>query len=193
MVDQRSHGESEGEAITMGIRERYDCLKWVEYAIERFGPEVRILLGGISMGATTVMMAAEYLQDCPNVKGILADCGYSTVEGAMKETIRQMKLPEEPSWQLLKLGARVYGGFDLDETSALSSLKKSRLPIVLIHGDQDERVPYEMIDENASACASDQVVTFRVPGAEHGMCFFLDREGYHDTVVTFINGLFAEE
>ena len=193
MVDQRSHGQSEGKAITMGIRERHDCVKWVEYAIERFGPEVKILLGGISMGAATVMMAAELLQDCPNVKGILADCGYSTVEGVMKETIRQMKLPTGPSWQLLKLGAKVYGGFDLDEASAVESLKHSKLPIVFIHGEADERVPAAMSVENAAACGTERVVTFYVPEAEHGMSFFLDKDGYYDTVVTFVKELLESE
>lgn len=195
MVDQRAHGESEGKAVTMGIRERYDCVKWVEYAIERFGPDVKILLGGISMGAATVMMAAELLQDCPNVKGILADCGYSTVEGVMKETIRQMKLPQEPSWRLLKLGAKVYGGFDLDESSAVDSLKKSRLPVVFIHGEADERVPFAMNAENveAAAVAADRIVTFMVPEAEHGMSFYMDKNGYYETVLPFIKELLEDE
>ncbi len=193
MVDQRSHGESEGKAITMGIRERHDCVKWVEYCVERFGPDVKILLGGISMGAATVMMAAELLQDCPNVKGILADCGYSTVEGVMKETIRQMKLPTGPSWKLLKLGAHVYGGFDLDEASAVESLRNSKIPIVFIHGEADERVPAEMTAVNAAACGTERVVTFYVPDAEHGMSYFLNKEGYYDTVVTFVKELLEDE
>lgn len=193
IVDQRAHGRSEGKVLTMGIRERYDCVKWVEYAIDRFGNEVKILLGGISMGAATVMMAAELLRDCPNVKGILADCGYSTVEGVMKETIRHMKLPVEPSWILLRLGAKVYGGFDLSEASAAESLKNSHLPVVFIHGEADERVPAEMTEENATAASADRIVTFMVPEAEHGMSFYIDRKGYYDTVLPFIKELLEDD
>lgn len=192
VVDQRAHSRSEGKALTMGIKERYDCVKWVEYAVDRFGSDIRILLGGISMGAATVMMAAELLQDCPNVKGILADCGYSTVEGVMKQTIRQMKLPEEPSWRLLKLGAKIYGGFDLSESSAVESLRNSRFPIVFIHGQADERVPAEMTEENAAAAAAERIVTFMVPEAEHGMSFYIDRKGYYDTVLPFIKELLED-
>ncbi|MBR3705679.1 MAG: alpha/beta hydrolase [Firmicutes bacterium] len=192
VVDQRAHSRSEGKALTMGIKERYDCVKWVEYAVDRFGSDIRILLGGISMGAATVMMVAELLQDCPNVKGILADCGYSTVEGVMKQTIRQMKLPEEPSWRLLKLGAKIYGGFDLSESSAVESLRNSRFPIVFIHGQADERVPAEMTEENAAAAAAERIVTFMVPEAEHGMSFYIDRKGYYDTVLPFIKELLED-
>ena len=186
MVDQRGHGESQGDTITMGIKERHDCVRWVEYAVERFGPDVKILLGGISMGAATVMMAAELLQDCPNVKCILADCGYSTVEGVMKEAIKEMKLPVGPSWQLVKLGAKLYGDFNPDEASAVESLKNSKIPVVFIHGEADERVPAEMTAVNAAACGTDRIATFYVPDAEHGMSFFLDRDGYYETVVAFV-------
>ena len=51
MIDQRAHGLSEGKTITFGIKERLDCLCWVEYLVERFGKETQILLTGISMGA----------------------------------------------------------------------------------------------------------------------------------------------
>ena len=192
MVDQRGHGESQGDTITMGIKERHDCVRWVEYAAERFGPDVRILLGGISMGAATVLMAAELLQDCPNVKCILADCGYSSVEGVMKKAIQEMKLPVGLSWQFLKLGARLYGDFNPDEASAVESLHHSSFPVVFIHGEADERVPSEMTAENAAACSTDRIVTFLVPEAEHGMSFFLNREGYYDTVVSFVKNLLEE-
>ena len=193
MVDQRSHGQSQGETITMGIKERHDCVKWVEYAVNRFGPDVRILLGGISMGAATVLMAAELLQDCPNVKGILADCGYSTVEGVMKEAVRHKKLPVEPSWKLLKLGAKLYGSFNPEEASAVESLRNSKIPVVFIHGEADGRVPAVMTAENKAACSTDRIATFLVPEAEHGMSFFLDKEGYCETVVTFVKSLLEEE
>jgi fermentation-respiration switch protein FrsA (DUF1100 family) len=110
----------------------------------------------------------------------------------MKEAIRQMKLPEKPSWSLLKLGARLYGNFNPNEASAVESLKHSSFPVVFIHGDADERVPAEMTAENAAACAADRVATFLVPGAEHGISFYLDRDGYYETVVTFVKDLLEE-
>ena len=58
LVDQRSHGKSQGRTITFGLQERYDLLRWVEYARNRFGEDQKILLYGISMGGATVLMAS---------------------------------------------------------------------------------------------------------------------------------------
>ena len=91
IVDQRCAGKSGGHVITFGICERRDCLKWIDFTIDHFGPDVKIILTGISMGAATVLMAgAEKLP--PNVVGILADCGYSSAKTIMYEVIRKMVL-----------------------------------------------------------------------------------------------------
>ena len=93
MADQRGHGESEGKTITFGVKERFDVLDWINWAVKRFGEEQDIYLVGISMGAATVLMAAgEGLP--PQVKGIWADCGYSSPEAVLRHTIRTRRLPE---------------------------------------------------------------------------------------------------
>ena len=74
LVDQRAHGKSEGRCLTFGIRERYDCRAWVNYAVGRFGEDTKILLYGVSMGAATVLMAGG-LNLPRNVVGIVADWG----------------------------------------------------------------------------------------------------------------------
>ena len=77
VVYQRGHRESGGKTITFGVKERYDCLDWISYVNERFGEDTPILLMGLSMGAATVLMAAG-LELPSNVKGVMADCGYSS-------------------------------------------------------------------------------------------------------------------
>ena len=57
VVDQRTAGGSGGKVITFGIKEHRDCLSWVDFAVQKFGPDVKIILTGISMGASTVLMA----------------------------------------------------------------------------------------------------------------------------------------
>ena len=96
MVDERTHGKSEGKATTFGIRERYDCKLWTEYAVSRFGEKTDLILAGVSMGAATVMMAST-LGLPENARAIVADCGFSEPAAIIKETIRKMKLPVKPS------------------------------------------------------------------------------------------------
>lgn len=76
LIDQRTSCGSEGNVISFGINEHRDCLAWIDFAIERFGPDIKLILTGISMGASTVLMAAG--KPLPqNVVGVLADCGIS--------------------------------------------------------------------------------------------------------------------
>ena len=123
MPDQRAHGESEGDTITFGIRERLDCLAWARYAARRMGPDTPIFLWGISMGAATVLMASD-LPMPETVRGIVADCGYDTPAGILKETIRHRRWPMFPLYPFTVLGARWFGKFSVTETSAPSSTRR---------------------------------------------------------------------
>ena len=183
IVDQRSSGRSQGNVITFGVNESRDCLAWMNHAIERFGPDCRLMLTGISMGAATVMIAAG--EDLPeNVIGVLADCGYSSARDIIKTVIRQMKLPANLLYPFVKLGARLYGHFDLEKYSPEEALKTCKVPVLLFHGEDDAFVPCSMSHENFAACASrKKLVT--VPGAGHGLCIIFDPEGYRSAMKDF--------
>ena len=175
MVDQRSCGDSQGNTITFGIREHEDCLAWVDFAVHRF-PDCKLILTGISMGASTVLMAAG--KGLPeNVLGVLADCGFSSAREIMLSVIRQMKLPPKLSYPFVKLGAILYGGFNPDSYSAMEAMKTVKVPVLFIHGESDDFVPCDMSRKLYEACVSKKrLVT--VPGAGHGLAFPVDENGY---------------
>lgn len=177
IVDQRGCGNSEGNVISFGINEVRDCLAWLDHAIRRFGPGVKIILTGISMGASTVMMAAgENLPE--NVIGILADCGFTSAEDIMKVVIRdKMHLPPNLSYPFVKLGAKLFGHFDLDSRSAIDAMADAKVPVIFYHGEADDFVPCDMSRRNFEACTSrKRLVT--IPGAGHGLCYLVDPERY---------------
>ena len=68
-----------------GLIERFDCLEWVEWATAKCGSELPIYLCGVSMGATTVLMAAG-LELPENVHGITADCGFTSPHAIWENT-----------------------------------------------------------------------------------------------------------
>lgn len=183
IVDQRTAGESDGHVITMGICERRDCLSWIDFTIEHFGPDVKIILTGISMGASTVLMAGgEQLP--PNVLGILADCGYTSAKAIMYEVIRKMGLPPKPSYPFVKLGAKIFGHFDLEETSPLEAVRRCKLPVIFFHGEDDDFVPCYMSVENFEACGGrKRLVT--IPGAGHGLAYAVEPDRYVEELYDF--------
>lgn len=183
IVDQRCSGKSDGNVITFGVKESRDCLDWMNFAIEHFGPDCRLMLTGISMGAATVMIAAG--EELPkNVVGVLADCGFTSAKAIIKKVIRQLKLPPDLAYPFVKLGARLYGHFDLEQTSALEAMKKCKVPVIFFHGETDDFVPCDMSRENFEACTGKKMLV-TVPNAGHGLSILLDPEGYRAAMKLF--------
>lgn len=176
LVDQRCSGKSDGTVITFGIYERRDCLGWVEKLLAELGPDVRIILTGISMGAATVVMAAGHPLP-KQVIGVLADCGFSSPKAIIKEVIRQMKLPPILSYPFVKLGARLYGKFNLEETSPLEMLADCKVPVIFFHGETDDFVPCYMSREMYNACPGKKRLVV-IPGAGHGLSYPVDKPTY---------------
>ena len=185
VVDQRAHGKSEGDMITFGIRERYDCLSWVNYANERFGSNTPIFLTGISMGAATVLMASD-LPLPRNVVGIIADCPYSSPAAIIRKVCGEMGFPPTLAFPFVRLGAYLFGGLSFGKCSAEDSVAKSNLPILLIHGEADNFVPCEMSHKIHAACKGrHEIHTFQ--DAEHGLSYLQDTPRYEQTVRAFVN------
>lgn len=183
IVSQRCSDESDGNVITFGIREHKDCLSWVDFMLKRFGPDVKIILTGISMGASTVLLAADK-ELPPNVIGILADCGYSSAKDIIKKVIKQMGLPVTLSYPFVRLGGLLYGRFDIEETSPEETLKNCKVPVIFYHGESDDFVPCEMSKINYDACsAKKKLIT--VEGAGHGLSYLVAPEKYLTTLDDF--------
>ncbi len=186
-VDQRAHGMSGGHVISFGIRERKDCLSWIQYANSRFGKNTPILLNGLSMGAATVLMAAD-LTLPENVCCILADSPYSSPAAIIRKVAKDEGYPEKLSYPFIWLGARIFGGFCLTEASAISSVQKAKIPILLIHGEDDRFVPCQMSREIYKNCSSPtQLHTF--PNAGHGLSYVIDHKRYEKICMDFLRSV----
>ena len=190
IVTQRAHGKSEGNVMTFGIRERLDCLDWITYANERFGTKIPIILMGMSMGAATVLMAAgEELPE--NVKGVIADSPFTAPGDIIRTVMKDYKLPVRLMYPLAKLSAKVFGRFDLEETSAREAVKKSKIPILFIHGDDDRFVPCQMSRECYEGCGSNKRI-LTVEGAGHGLSHCVDAVRYEACVDEFLDEVVGE-
>ncbi len=185
LVDQRTSCGSEGNVISFGINEHRDCLSWVDFAVKHFGPDVKLVLTGISMGASTVLMAAG--KELPeNVVGVLADCGYSSPKEIIKKCARDMHIPADLIYPFIKLAAKIFGHFDLEEYSPLEAMKTCKLPVIFFHGEDDDFVPCDMSRETYAACKSPKhLVT--VPKAGHGLVYVVDNDSYFKSVVEFFS------
>lgn len=185
LVDQRAHFHSGGHTITYGIRERRDVLSWIKYANERFGLDKTIYLFGISMGATTVVMASG-LNLPDNVKMICADCPFSSPRDIIYYVAKRWYKFPNLLWALIRASALVYGHLIIPRNiTAANAVKNTNKPILLIHGEADYFVPKEM-SEKIKQSNPDCVELHTFPGAYHGVSYFADPERYISIVRDFI-------
>lgn len=183
-AEQRGQGESGGEYMGFGMIERYDCLDWICWVNEKVKERMPIYLAGVSMGASTVLMAGGF--DLPeNVQGIMADCGFTSAQAIWKHVVEhntyfsynaRSKIVDDLCKKKIQMGAEEY--------TTLDAMQTCRVPVLFVHGTDDTFVPVEMTYENYKACLSPKKL-FVVPGATHAMSYLIDKEGYEKTVKEF--------
>ena len=183
-TEQRGQGESGGEYMGFGLIERYDCLDWVDWLNNTEMKKLPIYLMGISMGATTVLMTTGF-QLPQNVKGVIADCGFTSPNDIWRHVAQNMKilytgLMGEIASAICKRKINMAP----DEYSTITALENSQTPVLFIHGTEDKFVPIEMTYSNYKACASPKSL-FIVPGAEHGASYFVAKDEYENQLKQF--------
>ena len=184
LIDQRGFGLSEGNLTTMGFKEQYDILGWIDYIISNNAN--KIILFGVSMGAATVMLAAGHKLP-NNVKCIIEDCGYTSVYDEFKYNLRRMfGLPSFPFLNIVDKITKLNGWSLINDVSCIKAVRKSNLPILFIHGSSDNFVPFYMHDElyEAAACEKDKLVIY---GAGHAEAHLMDNKQYWTKIEMFIN------
>lgn len=187
IVDQRGSGRSEGTVCSFGINERRDCHSWINLLRQKFGDDVKIVLAGVSMGAATAMMAAS--EPLPtNVKAILADCGYSSPKAIIQRVMAAMGFPPTLLYPFMKLGAKIYGHFDLEQTSPMEAMKKCTVPVIFFHGEDDDFIPPEMSKINFEACFAPKELVL-IPGAGHCLGYLVDKTGYLEKLDRFYDAV----
>ena len=191
LVRQRAHGESDGKYITFGVKERRDALRWIDFHNRTHGMD-NVYLGGMSMGASTVLFAAgEELP--PNVRGITADCGFSSPAEIISHIIKKdFHLPPKLVLPLVDVWARILGGFSFHECDSRETLSRSKTPILFIHGKADDFVPSFMSEVGYAACASEKEILL-IDNAGHGRSYLHEPERLREALLSFFKRNLSEE
>lgn len=183
-AEQRGQNASGGEHITFGLLERQDCADWANWAAAHTVKGLPVYLAGISMGATTVLMAAG-LPLPKQVKGIIADCGFTAPHPIWKHVAEQnlhLNYALHHGWVERLCKRRIH--LSMQEASTVEAMEKCRVPVLFIHGSDDNFVPVEMTYENYKACAAPKELLI-VPGAGHGMSYLTEKARYERALSEF--------
>ena len=169
-VENRAHGNSEGKMIGMGWLDRLDLIQWINLMLEK-NPNYQIVLMGLSMGASTVCMASgEKLSK--NVKAIISDCAYVNAFEEFRYVFNhRTHLPAFPLLNIFNMYTKSVYKFDMKKADASVQVKKSKTPILFIHGDKDSFVPTENVHKLYAAAPEGLKQIYIAKDAEHAMSY----------------------
>lgn len=184
MPDARGHGKSKGDYIGFGWPERKDYLQWID-RIVKDDSQSEIVLHGVSMGAATVMMTSgEKLPE--NVKAFIEDCGYSSAKDELSYQLKDMfNLPAFPLIPVTSLITKIRAGYFFGEANAVKQLHNNTKPMLFIHGDKDDFVPFSMLDKVYEATNGPKE-KYVVHGAKHAEALSTDPAMYQEKVTGFL-------
>ena len=186
MFDLRAHGLSEGDNSTYGHQERWDVLGAFDYLVDSGVEEEHIAVLGVSMGAGASLIAVE---EEPRVRALIVDGPYANAsELVNREAARRTPLPQwimpifNPTIKIM--GGGIYG-VDIGALKPEESAQNIMMPILVIHGDGDERVPVEHgIRIHQKARPGSQI--WVVSGVEHAAAFENHPAEYVDRVIAYL-------
>ena len=184
MIEERAHRRSEGEYLTMGIRESEDIALWSREMVRKLGDELPMYLHGVSMGAASVLMAeGENLSE--NLVGVIADCGFTDPLDIAKDVMmKNMGAVTYVALPIINFWAKKKTGLSLDDKSATEILRTAKYPVLFIHGTGDDFVPVHMTIKNYHACAAPKRICL-VDGATHAMSWYFDTAKYKRALESF--------
>ncbi len=201
LPDLYGHGESEGDHIQMGWNDRWDVIRWSEIGNEIFskslsqdktvtlrnGEQTEQVIHGISMGAATTM-AVSGEQTPDYVKCFVEDCGYTSVWDEFEAQLKdQFGLPSFPLMNATSQLCRWKYGWSFAEAQQIEQVRKSTKPMLFIHGDKDDFVPYRMLRPLYEAKTHGKKAIFIAKGSEHAMAYRDHHLEYTEAVRNFIN------
>lgn len=184
--DHIASGESEGTHCSFGYYEKEDCLKWLTYLTDNFGKDIKIFLHGISMGCATVCMMSERDELPSNVKFIIADCGFTTAKELFSFKLKELGISPKPIYTAANLTHKINCGYGFDDIAPEESVRRAKVPMLFVHGDDDKLVPSFMVHTLYENCGAEYKDLLLVPGADHAQSHKVWEKQYEEKINEFI-------
>lgn len=191
----RAHDECEGELISFGYHEQKDITAWHQYLLERddIDPK-RIGIFGESMGGGTGIL---YAAGDPGIAALATGSGFALTQEVIEKFI-QFEL-DPPEWitpilaSFIKFWAQREADFrteDLDTEAVIAKI--SPVPILIIHGGEDDKIGPQSGLQLFGAAAEPKELLW-IPEAGHVNFEDFQPEEYQGVLLRFFDQYLLEQ
>lgn len=183
-VDHVAQGESGGAYMGYDYFESIDSLEWLDYLIRRFGQDIKIIIHGVSMGGATVCQMSDKVPS--QVKLAVADCPYTSALDEFDHVAKSAGVKYTGTiLKAINAMNKRFAGYDFKETDVRNAVKNAKVPMLFVHGKEDDFVPTRMGVELYEICTNEKEL-YLVDNAIHAQSIKTDEVGYHKKLDAFI-------
>ena len=163
LLNARNHGKSDEERLMNILKFKADLQSAVNYVESIISGNKKLIVIGHSLGAAASILTAAEDQ---RVHGVVSISSFADLQQIMFQGFLQSKVPAWLINVVLKyIELRI--GRSLDEISPINSISRFNRPVLLIHGNRDELVPFHDLDRIRQAAKRENVDTYIAEGHSH--------------------------
>lgn len=136
VIDNRSHGKSDGRVCSLGYREYRDILRWSAMLHDDLGNR-EVFLHGICIGSANALFALT-ADDCPDyMQGMVSEGMFTTFYDSLKNHIKEARQPVYPALWELRGYIRLFSGYDIKRDGPVFRIHKLKKPIMMYQSKED--------------------------------------------------------
>ncbi|EDM44796.1 hypothetical protein SCB49_14530 [unidentified eubacterium SCB49] len=185
VMDNRAHGDSDGEFVTYGYKEKDDISLIVQFLKEEY-PNTKIGIWGKSMGGAIAMQAMAKDQ---NIDFGIIESTFTNLEQIVYDYQKRFSggigVRFLTDYVLDRAGQ--IADFDPEKVSPENAAKLVKKPVFIAHGDQDKRISYNYGVQLFENLASKDKTFELVKGAGHINVDRVGGQAYYNKVLSFIS------
>lgn len=182
MYDQRFHGLSGGKNTTLGYYEQYDLFEVISHIYKIYGDDIYLGTYGESMGSSTVLLEQK-IDD--RVKFVISDAGFKDLKTLIKRQIKQKHLPSWLFYDLVNVCVWLISKANLSKVSPIEAIKESKIPIMFVHGKQDNFIPYSHTVEMFETYQGEKMLYLADKQAFHARSYYQNKDEYFEALEDF--------
>ena len=183
VIDNRSHGLSEGRYVSLGFKEYRDILAWAKLLHEEFGNE-SVVLHGICIGSSVALFAL-VSPDCPDyVRGMTVDGMYVNFYESFRLHMIEQRRPLFPFLWIVMWYLKIFAGADAMHDGPEKRMPLLTKPILFLHSCEDGYSLPEKAELLYNLCTADKKLVWFPTGA-HSRLRINHQDEYDRAVVDF--------
>jgi dipeptidyl aminopeptidase/acylaminoacyl peptidase len=162
LVDARCHGLSDDAAFTSLPRFAQDIEAGLDWLCQQASVDAQDLaVIGHSVGAGAALLTATRR---PDVRAVISMSAFAHPREVMRTFLAQAHIPYPVlGWYVMRHVQAVIGA-RFDDIAPLASMARLRCPVLLVHGSDDDMVPFADAQRLLAAGSAGQVQCLRVEG-----------------------------